>query len=534
MNIPFQSFPGISKLARDYFINYERVAAFFHYDYRSRESFMRRSDELKTFSYNNEILQRALIRQNQSYGADESVFTSIERLCSGQAAAIVTGQQAGLFGGPLYTIYKALTAIKLAERQNPAVPSVPVFWIASDDHDYEEINHIHFINRDHQLHKLALASSGEPERTPIYDRIISDDIAQILYELEHDTFPTEFRAAVLQALQSHYQSGASLAQAFAGWIMHLFQGLGMVIIDGSDPELKELGKPLFQQEITANSPSTQAAQAAGEQLVNAGYHQQIPQQSGFLNLFYVDGERYAIRHAGDEYQLSGTNRAFSRDDMLNQPGERFSPNALLRPVYQDVLLPTLAYIAGPGEIAYYAQMKTIYPAFGLHMPIIYPRKSLTLVEKSIDKILSKYDISIPDIWAGSESIIRKLLAEEIPSAIAEPIEHLNNAIDREFKLLHDNVADFDASLISNIEQSRSKMQQQLDFIEKKLMQALKKRNETVVQQIQKSALQLYPGQHLQERMLNIVPYLIKYGPDFVRRLKASMDITSFDHQIVNL
>ncbi len=452
---------------------------------------------------------------------------------------MVTGQQTGLFGGPLYTIYKALTAIKLAERLNRTCEGcyVPVFWLASDDHDFREVNHITIINKANQPLKLSYNAHPVDGKTPVANIRLKDEIEGLLQQLDEETHPSEFKADVMDQLAASYRSGHSFPEAFGMWLTALFKSFGLILIDASDHRIKALGKGIFRKEISEESPSTRKVLEASERLTERDYHAQVQLHPDMFNLFYVRSERNAIEMADGRFVVKGTDKAFNADELLEQVEETpqaFSPNVLLRPLYQDALLPTVAYVAGAAEIAYYAQMKGIFESFDMSMPIIYPRKSLTLLENKIEKILDKYELKVADFWGDVEMLINRIAKEQLPESLEKRIENATLCVDKNLQAIEDVVTEFEPTLQSTVEKMKGKITGQIEGLEKKILQAYKKRNEVIRQQIHKAEYSLYPNRHLQERELNIVPYLYKHGFGFIDQLYEAMDISSFDHQIVRI
>lgn len=539
MTIPFRDLPGTPRLLIDYFEQYEQVAEFYNGDFRDRQSFFNRVEEVQSRTLAIDELLPILKEQNQRFGCGSPTLEKIEWLREKQAYAVVTGQQTGLFGGPLFTIYKALTTIKLAEELNRANRGgfVPIFWLASDDHDFQEANHIHILDKNNQPLSFSLSDHVTDERVPLYEIKLSDQILEIIQQLHEATHPSDFKEAVLQQLRESYRPGARFSEAFARWLMYLCRSFGLILIDGSDPRLKALGRAVFRQEIAEKSPSTRAALHASERLQQMEYHTQVQLHDHVLNIFYVENQRRALEVAGDRVHVKGTSRSFTPTELLKQLDslpQLFSPNVLLRPIYQDALLPTVAYVAGPAEIAYYAQMKGIYERFGMPMPIIYPRKGATLVESKIEKILQKYHLQVSDLWADPEAIIKNVARAQLPADVEKRMENARLCIQKNLQTLENVVSEFDPTLNETVQNTRGRIQHQMEGLENKILQAYKKRNDVISQQIYKAKNHLYPNNQLQERVLNITPFLFKYGWGFVERLYEAMDISNYDHQVITL
>jgi bacillithiol biosynthesis cysteine-adding enzyme BshC len=531
--------PHVPSLVTDYFQDYGKVREFFDGDFRAAAAYGRQADRVLARPVSRKEVASVLREQNTAYGCGPRTLAQIEALERGQACAVVTGQQVGLFSGPLYTIYKALTAIKLADRlsRNGPPACVPVFWLAADDHDLAEIDHIALLDKDERLEEIRCAMPPGRPRLPAAALALPPEISECLARLADLTRESEFKADVIAALSEAYRPGRGWVEAFARWMTRLFGSRGLIFVDPSHPRLKELGGEVFAREIAEGSASTPPALAASRILSDAGYESQVQMREGILGLFYAERERRSIQWDGRAFEIKDPRETRSKGDLLALAKEKpflFSPNVLLRPIYQDTLLPTVAYVGGPGEIAYFAQMKGVYEAFGLPMPVIYPRKSLTVVERKIDRILAKYHLDVPDLWGGTDGVIRRLGESGVPESLARALSRAASRTEQDFESIVRDVAAFEPTLKESARLARGKMAQQFRFLEKKIVRAAKKHNDIAVGQVRKAGDHLYPKGHLQERVFNVVPYLLKYGPAFVDRLDEAIDLDAYDHQVLTI
>ena len=539
MFIPTKRLPHLPRLVDDYFHDYGKLREFFDGDFRDAAAYERQTERTLARRIPRDKLAAILREQNQSYGCGPQTLEHIESIEREQACAIVTGQQVGLFSGPLYTIYKAMTAIKLAERLSRDGPGkcVPVFWLASDDHDLAEIDHIVLLDKDNRLEEVRCKMPSRELKIPASALVLPPEIGDCLRRLADLTQESEFKADIIAALGEAYRPGRGWVEAFARWMTRLFQARGLIFIDASYPRLKEMGAEVFYREIAEESAATPPALAASRRLRDAGYEGQVHLHEGILNIFFAERERRSVQWDGHAFEIKDPRETRSKEDMLALAKEKpflFSPNVLLRSIYQDILLPTVAYVGGPGEIAYFAQMKGVYEKFGLPMPVIYPRKSLTIVERKIDRILAKYHLDISDLWSGADGIIRSLGESGVPESLGKGLSLAASHLEQDFEPLIRDIAAFEPTLKETAHLARGKMAQQLQFLEKKIVRAVKKRNDIAVGQIRKAGDHLYPNGHLQERVFNIVPYLLKYGPAFVDKLDEAINIDEYDHQIITI
>ncbi len=539
MFIPPKRLPRLSRLVDDYFHDYGKVREFFEGDFRDAAAYERQTERTQARRIPREELAAVLREQNQSYGCGPPTLEHIQAMEREQACAVVTGQQVGLFSGPLYTIYKALTATKLAGRLSRKGPGkyVPVFWLASDDHDVAEIDHIVLLDKDNRLQEVRCRMPSGELKVPASALVLPPEITDCLRQLSDLTPESEFKADIIAALSEAYRPGRGWVEAFARWMTRLFQSQGLIFIDASHPRLKELGGEVFYREIGEESAATPPALAASQRLRDAGYENQVHLHEGILNIFYAERERRSVQWDGRAFEIKEPPETLSKEDLLALAKEKpflFSPNVLLRPIYQDTLLPTAVCVCGPGEIAYFAQMRGVYKKFGLPMPVIYPRKSLTLVERKIDRILTKYSLDIPDLWGGPDGIIRRLSENRIPESVGRALSLAASHLEQDFESLVREIAAFEPTLKESAHLARGKMDQQLRFLEKKIVRAAKKRNDIEVGQIRKAGDHLYPNGRLQERVFNIVPYLLKYGPAFLDKLDEAIDLDAYDHQVLTM
>ena len=539
MVIPTNKLPNISSLVHDYFYEYDKVSEFFAGNFRDQAAYSLQTEKVRSRDLPREQLAALLKEQNLSYGCGAQTVGNIKKFIQDEACAVVTGQQVGLFSGPLYTIFKALTAIKLAEslNQNSLGCFVPVFWLASNDHDFAEINHITLLDKENRIDDIKYQGHSASLKTPVSKVVLSAEISNCIQRLKDLTHDSEFKPEILSQLGTAYQAGRSFVEAFAQWMTRLFKSYGLIFIDAAHPDLKDLGKDVFYAEIAQNSPSTQCALETSRKLRKKNYSTQIQLHEGILNLFLAEDERNSIQFRGDDYSIKGRPQTFKKDELLQllekQP-HKFSPNVLLRPLYQDTLLPTVAYVGGLSEVAYFAQMKEVYEKFNLPMPIIYPRKSLTLIEKKVDKALKTYSLKVQDIWQNADVKINEIAKEKIPKSLDKAFQTTASHLDKDLTDIKQETLAFEPTLEKSVDLTIGKIHHQIRLLEKKILKASKKQNIIITQRIHLAKSSLYPNQRLQERLFNITPFLIKYGFTLMERLYQAVDIKHHDHQLFKL
>ncbi len=538
MKIRATDLPGVNAIYKDYIHNFQRVANYYSMDYAKEKSVLDQVERLRNRRYPRIEVGRALEKQNKAFGAGKATLKNLEDLALGNANVIITGQQVGLFGGPMYVLYKALTAIKLADRLSRVCKDcfVPVFWLATDDTDFHEVRAVTVLTKNYENIRLEL-DPGLSHNQPVSGVILPGQITALINELDALSLDTEFKTEILQALREAYQPGRSLGEAFGRWIMHLLQDFGLILIDPSDPEIKKLAADIFIKEIQENSPSTEAVLSSTRQLDADGYTPQLHLRPGFLNLFYFSQQRHALEYRNQKIRSTDGAISFEREQLVTlarQHPEQFAPNVVLRALMQDYIFPTVAYVAGPAEIAYFAQLKHVYEIYDLPMPLIYPRKSLTLIEPAIDRILDKYQLRVPNFWGNVEEEINKITRQHLPESLFQALNVYRQEWPQSVRKLKPEIQKVDPTLEKMTDSTAGRIAHALDQLEKKVLQAGKRQNEIVRKQFAKASASLYPEHTLQERRHNYTPYLVKYGPIFIERLYEVMDIAGFCHQLVRL
>ena len=531
--------PSLSPLVRDFYFAFDEVSEFFNGDFRDFSAFERQIERLDNREYARGRLTEILKEQNQSCGCGPRTLQNIEALEKDNACAVVTGQQVGLFSGALYTIYKALTAIKLAESlsQRVSVPVVPIFWLATDDHDFAEINHIDLLDQAGQLRRISYDDHPSEARVPVGGIRFSAEIEACVEALDEMTPPSEFKPGILSMLKEAYQPGRTFAEAFSIWVTHLFRAHGLVLIDPSHPDLIAMAQQPLEREISENSPLSRCAMQASERLIEKNYTPQVQQQEGKLNLFLAEHERQPIHIVGDGFVVKDPERRFTRNELVEMARDTphaLSPNVLMRPLVQDTILPTLAYVGGPGEIAYLAQLRGAYEEFEIPMPVVYPRKGFTLVERHIGSSLEALSLSIQDVWGGLTAKRNALAAEEVPEPLERALARAAESLDRDLEAVCREATAMDGSLGQTADGVHRKIRHQLNLLDGKIIQAAKRNQKTVGQKLTKVENTLYPNRHLQERVLNVTPLLMKYGFSWLDELYEAVELTHFDHQVFGL
>ena len=477
-----------------------------------------------------------LTAQLAARGAPAAAQAAARRLAEPGTVAVVTGQQAGLFGGPLYTLLKALTGIRLAERlsREHDATVIPIFWVDAEDHDLDEIRQCPLLDADLDPRAVTLELDF-PRGTAASAVHLPANVRDATASLRDLLPPTEFTAEVIDELDAAYAEGTRLVEAFARWLDRLAGAAGLVVFDASDPAAKPLVQSLFADELRRSGETARQAAAAGAALTASGYHAQVEPPPDGVALFRLGETRQPIRVAPEGFTVG--ERTVGADDLLRevdaQPA-RFSPNVLLRPVVQDALFPTVAYVSGPNELAYLGQLRDVYARFDVPMPIIYPRASATIVDRATVRFLERYDLDFAGLQPRDDAVLNRLLASQIPAELEAAIGAADVAVDERLSAIATAAPLLDPTLTGVVQSTRNRMQRDLATLRGKVVQAAKRRDETLRRQFRRASAQAFPNGEPQERSVGTVYFLNRYGPAFVDRLLADLPLDPGHHWLLTV
>ncbi|MGA9508362.1 MAG: bacillithiol biosynthesis cysteine-adding enzyme BshC [Candidatus Sulfotelmatobacter sp.] len=537
--LPFAQIPHTTRLFTDFLSYSAAVQPFYPHSPHFSEGLKAESSKIQYDAARRERVSAILERQNKSWNASPKTLSNIKRFRDG-ATAIVTGQQVGLFGGPTFSIYKALSTVKLAEEATAAgVDSVPVFWLATYDHDLEEVNHVSLPGHDGLLRKLT-TSSHSIAGAPVSEVRLGQEIVPVVEEAASLLGDSE----ALQLLRESYRPGETLGTAFAHFYARLFAGWGVIVLDASDPELHRIAAPIYRAAVEQVSELDNALLARGQALETAGYHQQVKVTTSSVLVFTLqNGVRtpFQRRANGNSSEFVIASEAATEKlspeqliDRIETAPEKFSPNVLLRPVVQDYLLPTLAYAGGAAEAAYFAQAAVVYETLLGRITPIIPRFSATLVEPKVQRALEKYRITVLDTFQGLDALRHTLAARAMPADLQAAFERANRSVEESFSSLHEALAKLDPTLVEASQTAVSKARYQLDRLRERAMAAELRRSEVVAKKAEALNHALYPEDGLQERSIAGVYYVARYGTELLKSLYEAMHTDCLDHQILEL
>jgi bacillithiol biosynthesis cysteine-adding enzyme BshC len=514
-----------NRLIEDYYAGARTLSPFYAGYPWSRSAFQRRAEQLRNgFTPGRGEILRSAVQATSPRAAEK-----LGAIAGGHGFVVTTGQQPVLFGGPLHTAYKILTAVKLAEtlENTLGVPVAPLFWLPADDHDWHEVNHISILDTKNQLIRLELPENSDAPRSMAHRRLgeaVVDLIAQFRAAVPNNDFATQ----CTQLLESCYRPDATVADAFRALITQLFAPFDLLTTSSADPSLKRFGIPLFRAELEQAESHGALLRAQTDRLIKAGYHEQVAITPDAANVMYEDetGRERLVRD-GKGWLLRRTKRYFEHDElleMLEAEPERFSANVLLRPVLESFAFPTLAYVGGPAEVSYFAQTGCLFAAHGVNMPLVFPRASLDLVEAKIRKVLDKYNFKPTDFRRPLHELISQRARDELPEGVRAALLQLRRSMTTGYETLVEASLGIDPTLRGPLESARNAGYKQVEDAERKILSHLKKQQQTSSEQLQKASVHLFPDGNLQERVVGAVSYLARYGPDLLTGIARALEV----------
>jgi bacillithiol biosynthesis cysteine-adding enzyme BshC len=540
--LPFERIPHQSKLFLDYLRDPIALRQFYPSAIRFHHELPQRASEvLSAYTTNRNLLCDALAEMNEGWGAGAETLANIALLREADCLAVVSGQQAGLLTGPLYTIYKALSAVKLAgclrQRNTKAVP---VFWIATEDHDFAEVAKVEFIGKDCRLANVNMPLELHREDHPVGHVVLDNSINQVLDQLLELLPVSEFTADVEALLRDAWKPGRGYGEAFARMMTSLIGHHGLIFLDPMDARMKRLAAPLYANAAARAQEIANALELRSRQLEEAGYHAQVLASANSFPLFLHDGEgaRHALTRTEDgKYKVKVLDSAYGVDELTKLAAdkpERFSPNVTLRAVVQDYLLPTVAYLGGAAEVAYFAQTAEVYRVLERPVTPILPRSSLTMVERHTSRVLERYGLSLVDLFVGPEKVLSRVVEEHLGADTAKSFTETEESVNRDLDRLREKLRAVDPTLAEALETGRRKINYQLEGLRSRFYRAQMSRDEAAHRQLQRAFEQLYPEKDLQERHINITSLLARHGRYVVDWIYNAINLGSSEHQIVYL
>ncbi len=534
--LPFAQIPHTTRLFSDYLAYSPAVRPFYPRSPQFAEWVSEENPAGRYDAGRRTLVADALERQNKLWGASVTTLANIQRLKAG-ASAVLTGQQVGLFGGPMFALYKALTAVKLAEQAKAeGVEAIPIFWLATNDHDLAEVNHVALAGLDGQRRTFSTASHGV-SAAPVGTVVLGGEIEAVVQEAAELLGESEVSAFLREA----YRPGETLGSAFARLYAKLFAQWGVVLLDPCQPDIQSIARPIYAAAIERAEELDAALLERGKALEAAGYHQQAKVTASSTLLFTMkEGARIAIHRRTNGNGAGGFvigEEKIGREELLGRierAPQDFSPNVLLRPIVQDYLLPTLAYTGGSAEVAYFAQVGVVYEMLLGHVTPVVPRFSATLVEPKEERLLEKYKIGFPDVLRGPEELQQSLARRTLPEDLDSAFARANGALEESVATLRKALSALDPTLVEALAGAESKMNYQLSRLQGQAARAQLQKSEVLIRHANQLSSSLFPDKILQERQIGGLSFLARHGLNLLDELYEVIHTDCHDHQVVTL
>jgi bacillithiol biosynthesis cysteine-adding enzyme BshC len=523
----YQKTGFFSQLVTDYLEQKPDLQKFYHH-FPSPKGFENQLALKESFSLQKrKVLVKSLKRQYQATQIDlgqTSVLQNIEELENSNTFTITTGHQLNLFTGPLYFLYKIISTLNLAKQlreQHPQKRFVPVYWMASEDHDLEEVNFINFYGGKLRWQNNNKGAVGH---------LPTQSLERVLDELENRLGPGENAQEWLTQLRQAYLGQKNMAQATRALVHGLFADEGLVILDGDEPSLKRLMQSIFKDDLLQHSAYQNVQETSGA--LSQNYFEQVHPRK--INLFYLKpGSRQRIERKGNRWLVLNTDLSFTETEILTELEEnpqRFSPNVVLRPLYQECVLPNLAYIGGGGELAYWLQLKAMFNHFKVPFPIILLRNSVLWVSQKWQNRLADVGLEPTDLFTKLPQLKNRLAKKTAP--VDPELQEYEERLLDIFKDLEEVAHLTDDSMLGAVNAQRQKQLKGLKNLKKKLLRAEKRKNHTLMEKTERISNALFPGSSLQERHDNLSIYYASYGKNFINTLKKELNPLDFRFTII--
>jgi bacillithiol biosynthesis cysteine-adding enzyme BshC len=505
-----EQLPHTTKLTRDYVTNFSRLESFYGHP-PDLHSVLTQARGLEFPVERRREVADILRSQNVRFGSGEKTLENLERL-SNQAVTVVSGQQVGLFGGPSYAFYKALTAIHAARQlTRDGIDAVPVFWMATEDHDVDEVRHTTWF-REGRLTRFELPKPAETD-IPVGRILLGPEISEVVTEASGMLSGPDSEM-LAEILQESYTPTSTYGTAFASLFARIFASEGLILLDPLDERLHRVAAPVLQQGLERRDELNTLLLQRGKELEHAGYTAQVNVTSTSTVLFSLQGGKRRVLSAsnGDTFTCAGRTAPRHEwvEDLEKNP-ELFSPNALFRPIVQDFMLPTVVYFGGPAEIAYFAQSHVLYENLLGRMPIILPRADFTLVDPKAVRILKKYGMEVEDVWEGKQSLRKRMYGESVPKKLAREFDTNLRQMENGVKKLHKAIAKVDPTIQGTVARAEKRIHYQIEKLREKTGAALDRHGKLVDRHEQFLENLLYPQKGLQSRDLSFLPFLARWG-----------------------
>jgi bacillithiol biosynthesis cysteine-adding enzyme BshC len=528
--IPYSQIPNQPQILLDAIDSFSKVSAFFNGNFRDPDSYRNLWRDIQTFPFKRQAVSDVLVKELKRLHAPAAALDNARLIADSKTASVLTGQQIGLIGGPIYTVVKAIAAIRWAEHLSQVLdtPVVPIFWMEGEDHDFEEIRRVSVLDRDGNLASVALDDHhSNPHRVVGWRRPKKE--MSTFFERLADVLPAGLhRNDVMDRVRDCYKPGTSLSDAFARWMLQWLGDYGLVVAGSLNPGLKQLASPYFQRAVAQADRHAMIFKKRQEEIQSSGYPCTLTPSTEF-QFFYIleDGVRKPVPRDMSEDGMT-------KDDLLkiakDQP-ERFSPKAVLRPVIQDVLFPTVAIIAGPSELCYFPQVQSFYQDCKRPMPVIIPRPGITMMEKSWARNLKKLSLTVEDFFQP-EAALNKRLAMEAHSDLLFGMETMTANIARILRDLESQASSSMPVQSKHAEKLRQDVESRIQQFLTRIQNDLAASDEITMRRVEELRTVIFPNGKLQERVYSPLIFLIRHGFQWVADQLASVPVDEFEHVVL--
>ena len=532
--ISYTHVPHSSALFTDYLYHFDRVSQFYSGSPYDPRSYRAVADQMSKLAFGRAEIAEILTHQNQAFGCSEPTLANIRRLSQPGTFAVVTGQQVGLFSAPAFTLYKALTTVRLAQSlSEQGYSCVPIFWLATEDHDLEEVANTATFDDEYNLVPLHDSGDRPSPRSPVGEVRHTGEVSAALDQMEAVLPEGEPRSQLLRDLRECYEPGATWGTSFARFLTRLFSRWGVILMDPLDEAVRRLSSGVYRQALGRAAELRAGILESSRSLVQHGYHAQVHVVDDSTLVFLArHGDRVALHQRDGRFFIDGEGEITlsTLESLIADRPSDFSPNVLLRPLVQDSLLPTLAYVAGPSELAYLGQAQSIYKSMGRPQPVVFPRAGFTLIDSRTDRLMEKYKLELEDVWQGEEHLSERIAATGFAEGWSERYEQSERELDQLLSRLQKDIEKLDPTLLDTLQHTKEKMKYQMDRLRGKLTRAALGRSDLLVRHVQALSRFLTPHKDLQERRVSGTYFLGRAGYDLLDRLLAQIQVRCSDHQ----
>ncbi|WP_080846557.1 bacillithiol biosynthesis cysteine-adding enzyme BshC [Cytobacillus gottheilii] len=522
------SLPAANKFATEYIMQTDRISPYFDYRYNDSKSYEKRIHELEGRAFMRKELASYIKNFMRKFPASEQVNASLEKLQQNNSTVVIGGQQAGIMTGPLYSIHKVISIVAFAKEKEKElqVPVIPVFWIAGEDHDYPEVNHI-FTKNGSKMNKVVYPEKVLEKKMVsniTFDKAVCRDWVNGIIEAYGET---SFTKDLMLLMDEAIQESETLVDLFAYLIMALFKDTGLLLVDSGDNQFRQLQKEILKQQITLNKEITQSVLAQQESLKVSGITNSIDISANGANLFYYDEklhDRLLLEFNQEHGVFSDKEQTiqFTLEDLLEiaeESPEKLSNNVVTRPISQELLFPTLAFIAGPGEIAYWAELQQAFRHFSIQMPPLVPRINITLLERDIETDLQELDLRLEDVLANGIEDQKNVFLQSIQSDQADSLfSSLHSDVKKHYRCIEDYTKRDAKGVVQLLKKNEQKVIEHIQFLQQKIQEDIQLQHSYTINKYDRTGASLKPDGAPQERVWNALYYMNRYGLDIFQQI----------------